>query len=346
MAGTIKVDSINADSNLALKIANTAVAFIDSSGLRPVGGNVNLDATATSKVFLPSANTVAIQTAGVTGLSMSSSQVVTLANALPVGSGGTGATSLSGITVGTANAVAGANVSGTVANATLATTSTNLAGGSNGTIPYQSASGTTQMLAVGTSGQLLQTNGAGAPTWVTPSAGAMVVLTSGTVSGSPSAIDVETGFTDTSYALILIYYENIACASSSGNPSFRFKIGGTYNSSSVYTARNMEVATSVSVNTSTSQAQMVLGALPQITSDATSFAIIIQNRFQGARAGAAFITNPWWGHQNNGTATGTSFGFISGTSGDVQGLRLLMTGGGGATTFSGGTYVAYGIKAT
>jgi len=43
----------------------------------------------------------------------------------------------------------------------------NLAGGSNGTIPYQSASGTTQMLAVGTAGQVLQTNGVGAPTWVT-----------------------------------------------------------------------------------------------------------------------------------------------------------------------------------
>jgi hypothetical protein len=335
MAGTIKVDSINADSNLALKIANTAVAFIDSSGLRPVGGNVSLDATATSKVFLPSANTVAIQTAGVTALSVSSSQVVTLANALPVGSGGTGATSLSGITVGTAT------------SATSATTATNLAGGSNGTIPYQSANGTTQMLAVGTSGQLLQTNGAGAPSWVTPSAGAMVVLTSGTVSGSPSAIDVETGFTDTSYALIIIYYQNIACASSSGNPSFRFKIGGTYNSSSVYNSRNFETsASSSSVNSASSQSSMVFGAVPQITSDGTSFAIVIQNRFQGARSGAAFITNPWWAHQNNGTAAGTSYGYISGTSGDVQGLRLLMTGGGGATTFSDGTYVAYGIKAT
>ena len=63
-------------------------------------------------------------------------------------------------------------------------TATNLAGGSNGTIPYQSASGTTQMLAVGTAGQLLQTNGAGAPTWVTFSAGftlgTPVASTSGT----------------------------------------------------------------------------------------------------------------------------------------------------------------------
>ena len=84
MAGTLKVDSINADSNLALKIANTAVAFIDASGLRPVAGNLNLDATATSKFYLPSANTVAIQTAGVTAVTVDSSQNVTLAAALAV----------------------------------------------------------------------------------------------------------------------------------------------------------------------------------------------------------------------------------------------------------------------
>jgi hypothetical protein len=83
MAGQIKVDSINADSNLALKIANTAVAFIDSSGLRPTSGNVNLDATATSKLYLPSANTVAIQTAGVTAVTVDSSQNVGIGTASP-----------------------------------------------------------------------------------------------------------------------------------------------------------------------------------------------------------------------------------------------------------------------
>ena len=95
MAGTLKVDSINADSNLALKIANTAVAFIDATGLRPVAGNLNLDATATSKLYLPSANTVAIQTAGVTAVTVDSSQnatfagKVTSAGALTLASNGT-----------------------------------------------------------------------------------------------------------------------------------------------------------------------------------------------------------------------------------------------------------------
>ena len=93
-----------------------------------------------------------------------------------------------------APAVAGTTVltlpatSGTVITSASGTaaTATNLAGGSNGTIPYQSASGTTQMLAVGTSGQVLQTNGAGAPSWVTPSAGAVTLISTQTASSSSS----------------------------------------------------------------------------------------------------------------------------------------------------------------
>jgi hypothetical protein len=107
MAGQIKVDSINADSNLALKIANTAVAFIDSSGLRPTSGNVSLDATATSKLYLPSANTVAIQTAGVTAVTVDSSQNVTLAGTLTT----TGITN-SGVATGARFNPTGSSVTG------------------------------------------------------------------------------------------------------------------------------------------------------------------------------------------------------------------------------------------
>ena len=64
MAGVLKVDSINADSNLTLRIANTAVAFIDSNGLRPSSGNVSLDATGTTGVRSPAANTLVLYTAG------------------------------------------------------------------------------------------------------------------------------------------------------------------------------------------------------------------------------------------------------------------------------------------
>jgi len=129
----------------------------------------------------------------------------TLTTPLPVASGGTGASSLSGITTGTA---------------------TNIAGGSNGTIPYQSASGTTQMLAVGTSGQVLQTNGAGAPTWATPSTGALVLLSTVTASAS-ATVDVETTFNST-YDVYKIFADGVFAATDNVEVYCRFKLGGAY----------------------------------------------------------------------------------------------------------------------
>ena len=73
MAGQLKVDSINADSNLTLRIANTAVAFIDSNGLRPSSGNVSLDATGTTGIGLPSANTLVFYEGGVEAMRIDSS---------------------------------------------------------------------------------------------------------------------------------------------------------------------------------------------------------------------------------------------------------------------------------
>jgi hypothetical protein len=71
---------------------------------------------------------------------------------------------------GTGNVVAGTFTGALVGNATTATTATNLAGGSDGSIPYQTTGGSTSMLSPGTSGYILQTNGAAAPSWVSPTA--------------------------------------------------------------------------------------------------------------------------------------------------------------------------------
>jgi hypothetical protein len=117
------------------------------------------------------------------------------------------APAVAGSTVLTLPATSGTVItttSGTASSATTATTATNLSGGSNGTIPYQSASGTTQMLAVGTSGQVLQTNGAGAPSWVTPSTGAMTLISTSTVTNAASV--AFTGLTSaySSYLLVIL----------------------------------------------------------------------------------------------------------------------------------------------
>lgn len=126
---------------------------------------------------------------------------------LPVASGGTGATTLTGYVYGngtgamtastsipnaattatsanTASAIVARDASGnfsagtitaslsgnatSATSATSATTATNLAGGVAGAVPYQSGSGATAFSAAGTSGQVLTSAGTSAPTWTTP----------------------------------------------------------------------------------------------------------------------------------------------------------------------------------
>lgn len=91
--------------------------------------------------------------------------------------------------LGTPTQLVGTNITGTATGLTSGS-ATNIAGGSNGTIPYQSASGTTQMLAVGTAGQLLQTNGTGAPSWVTVTSGGMTLLATVTPANGVSSVNI------------------------------------------------------------------------------------------------------------------------------------------------------------
>jgi hypothetical protein len=165
---------------------------------------------------------LALQAAGATKLTVNSSGV-TLAAPLPVLSGGTGATSLSGITVGTAT---------NATTATTATTATNLAGGSNGTIPYQSASGTTQMLTAGSSGQFLKSNGASAPSWVAASSGALTFLSSVTASSS-STVDLETTI-DSTYGTYLIVATGVRSSIDNAQLQCRFKVAGSYYAADYY----------------------------------------------------------------------------------------------------------------
>lgn len=66
----------------------------------------------------------------------------------------------------------------------------NISGGSAGGLPYQSAASTTAILAAGSNGQVLQSTGAGAPTWINQSS-----ITAGTISTTLQAGSGGTGLT-------------------------------------------------------------------------------------------------------------------------------------------------------
>ena len=162
------------------------------------------------------ADIVSIANTQITG-NIVSSQITSVANTQITGN----------IVSSQITSVANTQITGNIAatTATTATTATNIAGGSNGTIPYQSASGITQMLSAGSSGQLLQTNGAGAPSWVTASAGALNYLSTVTASNS-ATLDVENAFN--AYNVYMLTGTNIRSASSGVAFHVQMKIGGSY----------------------------------------------------------------------------------------------------------------------
>jgi hypothetical protein len=262
-----------------------------------------------------------LQTNGTTtAVTIGTNQVVTLAQPLPVGSGGTGATSLSGLTTGTA---------------------TNLAGGSDGTIPYQSAAGTTQMLAVGSAGQLLQTNGAGAPTWVAPPAGGSMIFLSTVTASNSSTVDIETTFNST-YDVYLLVASGIRPSVTNAVVAARLKIGGTYITTGTYPAFRMQPE---------SQSNAFAGAGDTAANEIR----IIGNVGDAANASANFsmyIYSPsstslskmivWTGASVDTTTyvrLSYGAGFNTGTSA-MTGIRFFLLSG----NIASGTFRLYGIK--
>jgi hypothetical protein len=96
--------------------------------------------------------------------------------------------------------------------ATTPTAVANLSGGAAGKIPFQTGASTTSFTAAGTSGQVLTSAGTGTPTWSTPSAGAMTLISTQTVSNVTGVTFNNISSTYNSYELI---YQGVYDSSSS-----------------------------------------------------------------------------------------------------------------------------------
>jgi hypothetical protein len=207
-------------------------------------------------------------------------------------------TSLSGISVGTAN---------------------NLAGGAAGSVPYQTASSTTSFLAIGTANQVLQVNsGATAPEWVSSSGtGNIVRVTSATLVtptlGVASATSVnKVAITAPATSATLTLADGSTLATSGAN-SLTFTTTG---------ATNLTLPTSGTVattaNTVTSLSFGTTGFTP---STATNGVITVAGTLSAANGGT--------GVANNAANTITFTGNYS--------LGLTLTGNTGVTLPTTGT---------
>ena len=217
-------------------------------------------------------------------------------------------------------------------------TATNIAGGSNGTIPYQSASGTTQMLAVGSSGQLLQTNGAGAPSWVTASSGALTLLSTVTASTS-STVDIETTFNSTYDAYMII--ASGVTVSDTGAFYMRLKINGTYATGSSYHYNVQEnVATETIFNSAAETTGTAIKLASYITNGSNDFSHFVVRVYRPAdTTHRKYIT--YEGVQGTSAGSRGILGIGGWTGGNeaLTGVRFFRQIG----TINTGTFRLYGI---
>ena len=135
--------------------------------------------------------------------------------------------------------------------ATTPTAVANLSGGAAGKIPFQTGSSTTSFTAAGTTGQVLTSAGTGTPTWSTPSAGAMTLISTQTLTGFTVGSLQWTGLTG--YNKYQLIWDNVTNDTSTmslavqiGTGSGPTYLSSGYNYQSVYNNSTSANATSTS----------------------------------------------------------------------------------------------------
>lgn len=221
--------------------------------------------------------------------------------------------------------------------ASTATTATNLAGGFAGGVPYQSAPGTTAILAAGSSGQLLQTNGAGAPSWVTvatPTSGLTLVQTV-SAGGSTAVVD---GFSST-YDNYKILIRDVFPAADGRNFELKFYIAGTLISADYqYAYVNVNSSSSSSDIGSASNATIRLAnSMDQTTFNRSNNYEITIYGVNGSGFKSIVYNGTY--HFSDTTYSINGAGTQKTTSGVLTGIQVAFPG----SSFGGGTLQLYGF---
>lgn len=247
---------------------------------------------------------LALQSGGVTKLTVASSGV-TLASALPIASGGT--------------------------NSTATPTAGGVGYGTGTAHAYTSA---------GTSGYFLQSNGASAPSWVAPSSGALVYISTTTASGSANTLDITTGFSST-YDDYLVIGEDIKLGvNPSESINFRIYTGGSLRTSS-YQYHSLGGLASPSISRAMSTSAVSTG-VQVYTATTTSFNLFLRNvnsassRIQGQMDIMCSDDSNLDGNNQFSVVFGNTA-----TTSALTGIRLYWQTG--TSTFAAGTLRLYGI---
>jgi len=220
-------------------------------------------------------------------------------------------------------------------------TATNLAGGFAGNVPYQSAPGTTGMVAAGSSGQLLQSNGTSAPTWVTPSFGAMVLAASATASSSSEIVFTSLS---SSYRAYMLEYDSVYVSSNGEGITCRVSTdnGGSYLTSG-YTRALVKYSSaggSIAVNGSSGDSLFYIGSLDGFSNSSSNTGSGILYFFAPNTGSSPFCITEHTVTRNTSSVNEFVTGSMFNTSTTAINAFKLYTGVG---TITAGNFRLYGL---
>jgi hypothetical protein len=208
-----------------------------------------------------------------------------------------------------------------------------------GSVTYGDGS-TYASTAAGTSGQFLQSNGASAPTWITPSSGAMVFLSS-VIASASATVDVENTFSST-YDVYELVASGVVPANDGEQFRMTMKIGGTYVGGSSYRyVRTSSLSTSSSYvgGNNNGDGAIILGINVQ---NGASVPINFRLRIYNPSSTTLQKAVTWEGYYQDTLTPAVTMSFGSGSNNGTDaltGIRFVM----GSGNITSGTFRLYGI---
>jgi hypothetical protein len=190
----------------------------------------------------------------------------------------------------------------------------------------------------GSASQVLQTNGAGALSFATPSAGALVYISSQTVSSPVGSVDFTSGISST-YDDYVVYFSNVTPVNNNVNMRLRFYKSGAFQSSG-YSTSSASFKTTAALQSSNILDYIYMSDLTisnSVSVVSGTCTLLNMNSALGNRATA--VGQLFFNSATSAAQSTTIFGGSQSTAAATTGFQFFFSSG----NVNSGTFRLYGV---